>query len=121
MTAWIGSFHQTGHRYSIVSRFLGIECMIGFAPVILITAILLKWHSRGPVFVKRRQREPGGRTVELWEFRLSTEGGYVQDLAMNGDLPLTPLCEALRVTRIATLPRLVNVVAGELPIAALMD
>ena len=96
-------------------RLMAAALLIYFAPVLAIVAFLLKCESRGPVLVHRRHA--GG--VELWEFRtvaLGHNGG--SDGFGSG---CTGLGVFLLESRLAKLPRLFNLLAGEVSMAALLE
>ena len=49
----------------ILSILLGILCL----PVVLLTALLIKLDSPGPVFYKQARVGKDGRRIDIWKFR----------------------------------------------------
>lgn len=97
------------------------------APLFFVIAILIKWDSRGPVFVKLK-RVSRGKEFYLLKFRSMVDGAeeYKPYLASNnerGDGPLFKMKDDPRITkigriirskRIDELPQIFNVLKGDL-------
>ncbi len=84
-------------------------------PVLLLIAGLVKISSPGPVFYRRRFFSRGGRTLRILQFRATVavqNGGPC--LAIAGERRLTPIGRFLRRTGLERLPRLINVIRGEI-------
>lgn len=98
-----------------------------FAPIFLVIACLIKWETRGPVFVKLR-RVSQGKEFDLLKFRSMIDGAhdYKEHLASGnerGDGPLFKMKDDPRITkagrfirskRIDELPQLFNVLRGDI-------
>jgi lipopolysaccharide/colanic/teichoic acid biosynthesis glycosyltransferase len=98
------------HRvFDLVAAAMGV---IVLAPIFLITAIAIKLDSDGPIFVREPKFGYGNRKIQLFNFRLVSARG-------DGNAPvrrLTPIGQILSETGIDELPRLFNVLRGELSI-----
>jgi lipopolysaccharide/colanic/teichoic acid biosynthesis glycosyltransferase len=87
------------------------------APLIAVTALLVKLTSRGPAFYS--QVRLGRNGVPFWIYKLRTmqhncERASGACWAQPGDARITPLGQWLRVTHIDELPQLWNVLRGDM-------
>ncbi|OSI68962.1 undecaprenyl-phosphate glucose phosphotransferase [Bradyrhizobium canariense] len=90
--------------------------LIVFAPVMLVTAILIKLSSKGPVFFRQTRHGFGGRAFRIFKFRTMRvlEDGPTIVQAQKNDPRVTPIGKWLRKTSIDELPQIVNVLKGEM-------
>jgi len=98
-----------------------------FAPVFLVIALLIKWDTKGPVFV-RLKRVSQGKEFYLLKFRSMVDGAesYKLHLAqrnergdgplfkMRGDPRITKAGRIIRSKRIDELPQILNVFLGNI-------
>jgi exopolysaccharide biosynthesis polyprenyl glycosylphosphotransferase len=115
----------------LVKRILDIiissVCIVFFSPLLLITAVLIKLTSAGPVFFIQKRVGLNKRIIRVWKFRtmvanaaqkqralehLNEVGGPVFKI-MN-DPRVTRLGKFLRKTSIDELPQLFNVLKGDM-------
>lgn len=87
------------------------------APILLITAILIKATSPGPVFYKQVRITKDQREFNILKFRTMSataekDSGPV--LASANDTRVTPIGKHLRSLRIDELPQLINVLIGDM-------
>ncbi len=101
--------------------------LIVLSPLFVVTAILVKLSSRGPVFFTQDRGGRGGVRFRLTKFR-TMRGGRKPDpkeLVPLDHPEITSLGRLLRRTKIDELPQLFNVVRGEMslvgPRPTLMD
>lgn len=85
-------------------------------PLMIITALLIKLDSRGPVFFLQKRNGFNGQPFNIFKFRtmhvLETDGVVQQ--ATRNDPRVTRLGRWLRRSSIDELPQLLNVVLGEM-------
>ncbi len=87
------------------------------SPAFLITALLIKITSPGPVFYRQDRMSIGGDVFEMLKFRsmmVSAEEETGAVLAKKGDARRTRLGSALRKTSLDELPQLFNVLKGNM-------
>lgn len=85
-----------------------------FLPVMVVTAILVRWHFGSPVFF--RQRRPGlnGEPFYLLKFRTMLDNHGAGDDSRTDAERLTRFGRLLRATSLDELPELWNVLRGEM-------
>jgi lipopolysaccharide/colanic/teichoic acid biosynthesis glycosyltransferase len=107
----------------ILTRFLDIAASIVlsvlFAPLLLLTAILIKLDSRGPVFFRQLRAGRTGKLFLIWKFRTMVPDAVNRGaglLVSQNDPRITSVGSWLRKSRIDELPQLFNVFLGEMSI-----
>jgi exopolysaccharide biosynthesis polyprenyl glycosylphosphotransferase len=112
---------------SIFDRVVGCLVLIGIAPILLVTAVLVKITSRGPVLFQQTRVGRGGEEFKMLKFRTmvaDAEARRAELHALNeGNGLLFKLRDDPRVTKVGKylrrfsvdeLPQLVNVLRGEM-------
>jgi lipopolysaccharide/colanic/teichoic acid biosynthesis glycosyltransferase len=110
--------------FDVLSTSLGLALT---APLIVITAVLVKVTSRGPVFFGQERVGRGGRRFELLQYRSMCVDAEERKRELTGaneaaegffkiadDARITPLGRVLRRTNLDELPQLLNVPRGEM-------
>lgn len=101
--------------------------LVLLSPLLLIIALVVKWDSRGPIFIKL-QRVSRSRKFNLYKFRSMVENaeklkkGLIQFneredgpmFKMKDDPRITRVGKFLRAKRLDELPQLINVLKGEI-------
>jgi exopolysaccharide biosynthesis polyprenyl glycosylphosphotransferase len=98
-----------------VSLFL---LMLTF-PVMVATALIIKFDSPGPVLYRQQRVGQSGRIFTLIKFRsmvMDAEAGGVARWATLKDTRVTRFGRLIRLTRIDELPQIFNVLSGDMSI-----
>jgi sugar transferase (PEP-CTERM system associated) len=96
-----------------------LVALIGFTlslPIMVVTAVLIKLESRGPVFYKQERVGKNGRTFVLMKFRSmrvdAEKAGPVW--ASKGDDRTTRVGRIIRKVRIDEIPQFWNILCGQM-------
>lgn len=87
------------------------------APIILLTTILIRLDSRGPIFFRQPRSGQGGVPFKVLKFRtmrVDAESSTGPVWAKANDDRVTRVGRILRVTRIDEIPQMLNVLAGQM-------
>jgi len=116
----------------LIDIFSSIFLIILFSPLLLITIILIKISSPGPVFFKQKRVTRNNQQFWMYKFRSMYTGdndkrlreNYPQlwkkykesgwKLPMSEDPRITPIGKIIRATSIDEFPQLLNVFKGEM-------
>ncbi len=90
--------------------------MVGSAPVMLATAIAIRFDSPGPIFFKQKRVGQNERIFTIWKFRSMCEDAEKSGAAWTvlGDRRITRVGRWIRKLRIDELPQIINVFRGEM-------
>lgn len=107
----------------IVKRFfdilLSLIALVIASPIMIVTAILVKASSPGPVFYRQTRITKDGREFKILKFRsmgVTAEKESGPMLATSNDPRVTPVGKYLRSLRIDEIPQLINVLIGDMSI-----
>ncbi len=84
-------------------------------PILLITAVLVKITSKGPVFYRQERVGLNGATFDVLKFRSMTvdaEADGVPKWADKNDVRVTAVGRIIRASRIDEIPQIFNVLGG---------
>ncbi|PYT75506.1 MAG: sugar transferase, partial [Acidobacteria bacterium] len=111
----------------LLDVLVSLSCIICFAPILLITAILIKLTSPGPVFFAQRRLGLNKRVFSVYKFRTMVEGAEKKQAELErlnevtgpvfkitNDPRITTIGRFLRKTSIDELPQLFNVLKGHM-------
>ncbi|HEY3563137.1 MAG TPA: sugar transferase [Kribbella sp.] len=112
---------------NIFDRVVGCLLLLAVAPILLVTAVLVKLTSRGPVLFRQTRVGRGGVQFEMLKFRTMVADAEARKAELhalnegNGilfklrdDPRITKVGKYLRRFSIDELPQLVNVLRGEM-------
>ncbi len=109
--------------YAITKRAIDIiGSILGFiilSPIMLLTMILVKLTSKGPILYSQIRVGKDGKNFEIYKFRtmkVDAEKSTGPVWAAKNDNRLTPIGGFLRKTHVDELPQLINVLRGEMSI-----
>jgi exopolysaccharide biosynthesis polyprenyl glycosylphosphotransferase len=94
-----------------------ITILVFSLPLMIITAILIKLTSAGPVFYKQQRVGKDGKIFTLYKFRTminEAEKELGPVLAAENDPRITKVGRFLRSTRLDEFPQLINVLIGQM-------
>lgn len=120
MTTQTKSLEVSRFAVAAGNRILAAVVLVYFAPLMLAVALLIKMDSRGPVLQRQIRRGLNGETVSFWEFRTWAEADGSVSTSFGHRAKTTELGSFLRETRLDLLPRLVNMLCGEVSFGALL-
>ncbi|HFI0393852.1 TPA: sugar transferase [Streptococcus suis] len=106
---------------AVIKRFLdfltaGVLLFLS-SPIFILTAILIKLESPGPIFYHQDRVTKGNRVFSILKFRsmkADAERSSGPVLAQANDNRVTRVGEFIRRTRIDELPQLINVLKGDM-------
>ena len=100
-----------------IHRFLALFGLVFSLPIALITAILIKIDSRGPIFYKQERVGMNGHLFNVLKFRsmkTDAEAGGVPIWAATNDDRTTRVGKVIRKLRIDEIPQFWNIIKGEM-------
>ena len=98
--------------FDFIVSALGI---VIFSPLLILTALLVKVDSPGPIFFKQQRMGKEFRPFWIYKFRTmrkSLEQG--PNITIGNDPRITGIGRLLRQTKIDELPQLINILRGEM-------
>ena len=108
--------HATLKRIS--DMVLGMGLLIGFAPIMLICALLIKLEDGGPIFFRQRRQGVNNQLIRVWKFRTMIPDPQAEIImarqTMADDPRITRIGRFLRLTSLDELPQLFNVLKGNM-------
>ncbi len=111
-----------GKQGSFIKRFtdivISIISLIITSPIFLISAILIKLESKGPVFFLHERTGFNGKPFYMFKFRGMIDNAlrYGPGITQKDDPRITKVGKFLRRTSIDELPQFINVLRGEMSI-----
>jgi Undecaprenyl-phosphate glucose phosphotransferase len=107
-------FELTAKRFFDLS--LAAAGLFMLLPLMLVTALLIKFDSRGPVFFLQKRNGFNGKTFDIFKFRTMhvLEDGAEVKQATRDDPRVTRIGRWLRRSSIDELPQLFNVIKGDM-------
>jgi sugar transferase (PEP-CTERM system associated) len=104
---------------SFYSWVIGVVGMVLFSPLMLVTALLVRLTSPGPILYRQRRVGINGKIFTVFKFRsmyVDAEARTGAVWAKKDDPRITPVGKWLRKLRLDELPQFWNVVKGDMVI-----
>lgn len=108
---------QSDMRIKRVMDLVGASILtVVLSPVMLVTAVLIKRDSKGPVFYRQERITQYGKTYRIFKFRtMVTDADKKGPLVTAGaDSRITKVGKTLRKFRLDEIPQLLNIIAGDM-------
>lgn len=101
--------------FDILFSFFGL---LFFSPVILIIAIAIKIHDKGPVFYMAPRVGKNGKLFKMFKFRSMVVNAdkIGASSTTKSDPRITPIGRFVRRTKIDEIPQLINVFIGQMSV-----
>ena len=100
--------------FDILVSFLGI---IFFLPLMILTGLIIKFTSPGPILFKQKRLTIGVREFTIYKFR-SMRTDFDKDAkgiqVKGSSSAITPIGKFIRKTKIDELPQLFNILIGDM-------
>ncbi|MFZ1702495.1 MAG: TIGR03013 family XrtA/PEP-CTERM system glycosyltransferase [Pyrinomonadaceae bacterium] len=100
-----------------VHRMLALVGLLTSLPIAIVTAILIKIDSRGPIFYKQERVGMSGRVFNVIKFRsmkIDAEADGKPMWAASNDERVTRIGKVIRKLRIDEIPQFWNILKGEM-------
>ena len=94
--------------------FISLFVLVPFLPVMILTAILVKWKLGSPVIFKQQRPGFNGKPFYLYKFRSMNEFVDEKGNLLSDEDRITSFGFFLRKYSIDELPQLINVVKGDI-------
>ena len=94
-----------------------LACLVLFSPVMLITAVLIKTTSKGPLIFKQERVGLHNKPFQMYKFRsmeVQTRSEEKKGWTVKDDPRVTRVGRIIRKTSIDELPQLINVLKGDM-------
>lgn len=106
-----------------LKRFMDVVlsaiALIVVSPLMLLTAILIKLESPGPVIFKQQRLGKGGKVFWIYKFRSMCVGAEKTGSGVYSgkrDARVTKVGRVIRATSVDELPQLINILKGDMSI-----
>lgn len=96
--------------------WMSVFLLILLAPVLIVTAVMIKLDSSGPVIFRQTRVTAYNRDFTIYKFRsmVDNAAGLGSSVTVSGDSRITRMGHFMRKYRIDELPQLINVLKGDM-------
>ncbi|AYC31454.1 undecaprenyl-phosphate glucose phosphotransferase [Pseudomonas cavernae] len=100
---------------ALMDRAVALLAILALSPVLLATAIAVKYSSPGPILFKQKRHGWNGKIIKVWKFRsMRLHDDKQVKQASREDPRITRVGRFIRRTSIDELPQLFNVLQGQM-------
>ena len=99
-----------------LDAFLSSGALIVLSPVLLVTAILVRFKLGSPVLFTQNRPGKDEKIFKLYKFRSMTDDRDENGQLLPNEVRLTPFGRKLRSTSLDELPELINIAKGDMSI-----
>lgn len=99
---------------TILDFILAVIMIIILSPVMIVTAILIKFTSKGSILFKQKRPGKYGKIFTVYKFRTMITTTTKKGKTLNDVERMTKLGKFLRKTSIDELPQLFNIIKGDM-------
>lgn len=108
-------------HYKIIKRlldlFLSIIFLCVFSPIYIITFLIIKVVSPGPVIYKAKRVGINKNIFDCYKFRsMDTNSGKIRITTLQNDERIYPFGHFIRKTKIDEFPQIINIIKGDMSI-----
>ena len=115
---------MTGHKKGFYEKFIkrpqdflcALAAIIVLAPVMLVTAILVRTKLGSPIIFKQERPGLNGKIFTLYKFRTMTDKKDENGNLLPDEIRLTNFGKKLRATSLDELPELFNILNGDMAV-----
>ena len=96
---------------------ISLLCLVLLSPVLLVTCILIKLDSKGPIIFKQERIGLNGKVFNIYKFRSMVVGAEKTGSGVYSnrqDTRVTGIGKILRATSIDELPQIFNIIKGDM-------
>lgn len=100
----------------LIDLTLAAVCLVPISPLLLLTALLIKLDSRGPIFFRQERLGQKGKPFQIIKFRTMVQGAENNGQVWTdyNDPRITKVGKVIRKLRLDELPQLLNILRGEM-------
>ena len=109
-----GPYERLFKRF--LDAFLSSGALIVLSPVLLVTAILVRFKLGSPVLFTQDRPGKDEKIFKLYKFRSMTDDRDENGQLLPNEVRLTPFGRKLRSTSLDELPELINIAKGDMSI-----
>lgn len=103
---------------NLEDKVIASIALILLSPIMLVTALMIKLESKGPVFFRQDRTGWDGEVFKIWKFRSMSidqpDSGEKIVQATLDDVRITAVGSFIRKTSLDELPQLFNVLSGQM-------
>lgn len=109
------SYPAAAFSKAVLDRSVALVAIILLSPVLIATAIAVKYSSPGPVLFKQKRHGWNGKIIKVWKFRsMRVHNDQEVKQATREDPRITRVGQFIRRTSIDELPQLFNALQGHM-------